>query len=119
MPSDIAREQDALITYEVIRWFAATCPDHVVFVDECTACQLVPQTCPAHPKVNGSFPGFDLGCEACMATRPGFETVKVVGSEVVSAEEAVRKLGIPHIRLSGGMLRVPLNLLRRPRGPRG
>src|SRR5437868_10931146 len=101
MPADIAEEQEALITYELVQWLGASCPDHDGFDSGCLACELVPQACPAHPKVNGGFPGFDLGCEACMATRPGYKVVQVVGRQIVSAEEAVRTFGIPHVRRAG------------------
>jgi hypothetical protein len=113
--SDIASNQDALITYEVIQWLSAHCAEHESFEASCLACQLVPQACPEHPQVNGSWPGFDLGCEACMATRPGSINLGVVDSEVVTAEEACFKLGLPFQAIGRGMIRVPLNLLRRRR----
>jgi hypothetical protein len=116
MASDIASEQQALVSYELIRWLSASCPEHERFSPDCLACLTVPQACPAHPKTNGTFPGFDLDCAACKATRPGFETVMVAGQQVMSAEEAVRTFGIPHVRLAGGrVLRVGLDLLRRTR----
>lgn len=113
--SDVNSNQDALITYEVIQWLSAHCPEHEKFEDSCPRCQLIPQSCPQHPQVNGSFPGFDLGCEDCMATRPGSRNLGVVDSEVVTAEQAVRMLGMPFKKVRDGVIRVPLNLLRRPK----
>lgn len=115
MPGDIGSEQDALITYEVIQWLSAHCREHETYMDECVACRLMPQACPEHPQVNGQWPGFDLGCEACMATRPGYRNLGVVGSEVTTAERAAWMLGMPFRRIREGVIRVPLNLLRGPR----
>lgn len=113
MPADIGAEQDALVTYEVIQWLAAHCPEHERFEVDCLACQLMPQACPEHPQVNGNWPGFDLGCEACIATRPGSINHGIVDSEVVPAWKAARMLGMPFQWVSGRVIRVPLNLLRR------
>lgn len=115
MPGDIGSEQDALITYEVVRWRAAHCDEHDVFVDLCPRCEALPQACALHPQVNGRWPGFDLGCEACMATRPGYDNLGVVDSEVTTAERACQMLGLPFRMVRRGVIRVPLNLYRRRR----
>lgn len=113
--ADIGTNQDALITYELFQWLSAHCPEHDSFESSCLACQLVPQACPEHPQVNGTWPGFQLGCQACMATRPGYINHGVVQSEVVPAWKACLMLGMPFVRVSGKVIRVPLNLLRRPK----
>src|SRR6184192_4385369 len=111
--TDIASSQDALITYELVQWLSAHCPEHEAFESSCLACQLVPQACPEHPQVNGNWPGFGLGCQACIATRPGSINLGVVGSELTTAEKACRMLGLPFRAVRAGVIRVPLNLLRR------
>ena len=113
--ADVLTDQQALITYEFVKWLSAHCPEHEMFVAECLACQSVPQCCPKHPMANGTYPGFDLACQDCMKTRPGYETVKVVGEKIMSAEEACRILGLPYIRRNSKFIRVPLNLLRKTR----
>jgi hypothetical protein len=112
--SDISATADALVSFKLIKWLSAHCPDHSEFDEHCPQCLVTPQACAAHPKTNGTFPGFDLFCTACQKTRPGYVVVENIGEQVITAEEAVKRFRIPFRTLhSGRTLRIPLNLTKK------
>lgn len=90
----------------MVNWLSAHCPEHETFEPTCTACAAQPQSCPAHPYTNGTYPGL-AWCPDCQKTRPGYEVRDSKVVEVITAEEAVAKYNIPNEqRKRGGRWRI-------------
>lgn len=98
--------QQAIVWWELVNWHAACCSEHDRFEPLCEKCAALPQSCPEHPMVNGSFPALSW-CPACQATRPGYTVTDSRVVETLDAEEAVTKYKIPHEqRKWGGRWRI-------------